>query len=97
VRRQILRLNRLLEVNNDMDAFLRFNTGEGAKAKRKERVKEYRKQLMAWMSDQLEEPIEHFQRAYRKGEMDSAPVSDVDWTQMHEAQEEQFIEHSSLT
>lgn len=93
--RQILRLNALLAANNDLDEFRLRNTGDGAKRARKEALREYRRQLVHWLNDSLEEPAEHFTKAFATGEADDLPIRDVDWVERQEKQEAAYIETGS--
>lgn len=93
----ILRMNKMLATQNNLDAFRREHSGEGAKRTFRESLKAARAEYVKFLDDQMEEAAEHFVDAYRAGEYDKAPVSDVDWTKKDEQETDTFIETGNFT
>lgn len=96
---QILRMNKLLKVRNDLDAFRQANTGDGAKATFAESLKQARAEYVRFLDDQMEEAAEHFVEAYRAGEYDhvDAPVLSTDWVEKDTTESHNFVETGNFT
>ena len=94
--RQLVKLNRLHQVRDDIDAFVRSTSPDAITRKQRDEMRQFRREFLDWLDGQTEETAEHFQRAFRTGEADYLPVCDVDWTQQHEQAREQFIETGAL-
>lgn len=89
--RQILKMNKLHEARNDIDAFVRANTKAARAKKEEERMRQFRAEMLQWLQDQAEEPAEHFLRAMRTGEADVLPVSSRDWKATDEQASETYV------
>lgn len=90
--RQLTKLNKLHQVRDDIDAFMRSATPEAVSREQKEQLRQFRREFLDWMGEQVEETTGHYERAFRTGEADSLPVRDVDWTAKEEQARERFIE-----
>jgi hypothetical protein len=97
VTRQILKMNKLHEARNDIDAFVRGNTKDALAKKEQQRMAQFRAEMLAWLQDQAEEPAEHFLRAMRTGEADVLPVSGTDWKQKEEQASETYVTTGAVT
>ena len=95
--RQLIKMDRLKQAQNDLSAFKRQATTEGQRRALREAMRAARAEYLAFLDEQVEEAAELFVSAYRKGEFEGAPVSARDWVQTDEEANHAFIETGSLT
>lgn len=91
----VMRMNKLVAAQNDLDAFRRVNTGDGAKKLYHQRLRDARAEYIKFLDDQFDDCAQDFGSALAKGELDDAPVTDVDWLQKDEETSRNFIETGS--
>lgn len=90
---QILRMSKLAQVKNSLTEFKRkYGTVAGQKREYKEALREARKLALVHYNTQFEEPGEYFTSALRKGELEDAPRTNIDWQRKDELADNKFIE-----
>ena len=89
---QLIRMNKLVALKNDLGEFRRRHTGAGYRAFRREYQRKARAEYMRFLETQMEEAAEHFVDAYRAGEFEGAPVTDIDWEKADDELTATFID-----
>lgn len=93
VERQLKRLNLLRQAEGDLDVFMRQNTGEGLRARKKDAAKAYRAEVAKWLADSQTEAMDHYIRAFKKDELPITGSSDApDWEREEEKAVANYIE-----
>lgn len=92
----IVRFNRLRQMGLSLRDY-RVRMRKGYKLHRAQVEKELRKQLVAWLDEQMAPEHELFVDAARKGEVDAAaPRTDIDWEKVGAESEHHYIETGQL-
>lgn len=94
---QLLRMNKLAAHGNDLAAYRKAHAGAaGVKRQRSEAEKQMRRQMLAWLNDQLEEPLEYFKAADAEGALDGAERTADDFTAKDELADHMFVEEGRV-
>lgn len=93
--RGVVRMNKLVAAQNDLDEFRRVNTGEGATKTYHARLRQAREEYIRFLDEQFEDAAQDFAAAEAAGELDDAPVRDIDWQRKDEETSRNFIETGS--
>lgn len=90
--RQIQRMSKLVKVRGDLAEFKkRFGKVENWKKEQREALRDARKEYVAFINEQFGDADE-FVSAYRKGELDNAPRTEKDFTELNEVADSRYIE-----
>lgn len=92
---QLIRMNKLVAAQNDLDEFRKVNSGEGAKRTYHQRLRNAREAYIRFLDDQFEDAAQDFGDAFMKGELDDAPLTEKDYEKIDEETSRNFIETGS--
>lgn len=89
---QVQRMSKLVQLRGDLAEFKRrYGKVENWKREQREALREARKQYVAFINEQFGDADE-FKAAYRKGELEHAPTTEIDYDAKNEQADEKYVE-----
>jgi hypothetical protein len=91
--RQLLAMNKLVQAKNDLAEFKRrWGNTDGFKRNYKKQLAEARERYVAFVNQQFADGDEHFADALRKGELEDAPRTELEYVKENEDADQKYIE-----